>query len=220
VVGLSLKGEYYKGNFYNSEFDSIRILSNKQTTFTGLHAYFSFDNLDHFYFPTRGVDLYGEVSFMTDEFYTVLYPVVLLKSKNIIPLPGSFYMSLNLYGRAIFAESIHQFKETYVGGIEYSIYFSNHLPFLGLPPVSEADRFTFIGMGKLGFVISKKHHISLTGNVLTCNDEIYSFEDYRYLTGTALSYSFHSGFGPLDLTIGYSEDYKKLTVSANAGFWF
>ncbi len=219
AIGLALKEEFYTGDAYTSLADSVLNLSKSQTAITSLFTYFSIDNLDDYYFPSLGTELYAELTLSADEKYKSIYPIVLLKNRNIIPLFGKNCLLFNFYGRAVFS-SIHQFRGTLVGGSDYSTYFNYHFPFYGLPPITPSDRYSFIGLAGWRVQISKKHFISLVGNCLIENSEIILFDEYERVLGAGLSYSYRSIFGPLDFTVGYSDRYQKLTFLANAGYWF
>ena len=220
VVGLGLKEEYYKGNIYSIEIDTTLNASKNQITTFNLFTFFSVDNLDNYYFPARGTELYAEFSLSTNEEYKSISPIVLFKNRNIFALSGKIHLLINFYGRAVFSDIVHQYKQTYVGGTDYSIYFNSHLPFYGLPSITPMNKYTFIGCTGLRFETIKNHFISLFGNGLIDNNEISPLTNYSTILGTAISYSFNSRFGPLDLTVGYSDGYNKLTFSANFGYWF
>ncbi|MGD2035565.1 MAG: patatin-like phospholipase family protein [Bacteroidales bacterium] len=220
TFGLSLKEEYFKGEVFNLPNDSMVDLYDDQTAITSLLTYLSVDNLDDYYFPTQGTELYLEFSLSSDEKFNTIDPIVLLKNRNTIALYDKSAVLLNFYGRALFAGNVYQFRQTFAGGPDYGTYFTHHFPFYGLPSVTLHDNFTFIGLIGFRINIAKKHYVSLLGNCLVDNNDILSLEDYQRTLGTALSYSFNSRFGPLDLTIGYSDGYEKLTFSANVGYWF
>lgn len=220
LIGLGLSEEFYKGNIFNALVDSSINLSNSQTAITNIYAYFSADNLDDYYFPTRGAEMYAEFTFLTDENFNRLNSVALFKNRNIIPLPGEHCILLNLYGRAIFTDYMHQFKQNYVGGSDYSIFYKYHLPFQSLPSITPTNNYLFIGHAGLRIKMAQKHYISILGNCLFENNELFPFDRYHGILGAALSYSFNSVLGPLDFTVGYADDYQKLVFSANAGYWF
>lgn len=220
VIGLAAKEEFYKGDIYNVPGDSVLELTKDHTAITSLLTYFSLDNLDNYYFPSRGVELYAEFSLSSDEEYNSISPVAMLRNRNIIALTQKSSLLLNFYGRALFTEKMPQFKQTFAGGADYSIYFNYHFPFYGLPSVTPHRNYTFISLAGLRINIAKKHFVTLIGNCLFENNETFPLEDYNRILGAAIGYSFDSRFGPLDFTIGYSDGHEKITISANAGLWF
>lgn len=59
------------------------------------------------------------------------------------------------------------------------------------------------------------------GNFVGGHDyEFFPFNRYQSVWGSGLTYSYKSAFGPIEITAGYSDRYKKPILSANIGFWF
>ena len=221
MVGLGFKQEFFIGNIYNSSVvDTFFTITKTQVGVSNLYTYFSFDNLDDYYFPGKGSEFYTEFSLVSDADYKNICPVALLKNRNIFKLTGNASFLLNIYGRAILLNEIHPYKTTFVGGAEYSPYFSNHFPFYGLPPITPVGDFSVIGLVGFQFRFAHGHYISLLGNCLLDNNEIYPFNEYATTIGTAIKYSARTKFGPVDFTAGFSGGYDKPTISANIGYWF
>lgn len=217
--GIGVKQELFNGKIYSAVSDS-NVNSVDNTTISNIYGYCLFDNLDNFYFPTRGTELYSELSFIESGKPEEINPVALFKMRNIIRLNNENSLLFNLYGRTIFTEDIHEYKYNYVGGHTHELYMNNHLPFYGIPPIMPAQKFSFIGLIGLRTKISRKHYISGLANVLMHNDELLKYEKYSSILGVGLEYSYDSRVGPINLTIGYSEWLKKPTFSVNIGFWF
>jgi NTE family protein len=68
--------------------------------------------------------------------------------------------------------------------------------------------------------IAKRHYVSLAGNYLIHNDTFSNLNRFKPIWGSGLTYAYKSVVGPAELTVGYSDKYKKPTLSANFGFWF
>jgi len=53
---------------------------------TNAYSYLSFDNMDDFYFPSKGINMYVEFTLLTDfKNSNVIYPALLFKMRNVIP---------------------------------------------------------------------------------------------------------------------------------------
>jgi hypothetical protein len=89
-----------------------------------------------------------------------------------------------------------------------------------LPSIWSTGRNAFVGLAGLRININKSHYINLVGNYLVNSNEFDNFEKYEAILGGGITYAYKSAIGPIELTVGYSDKYKKPTLSANAGFWF
>lgn len=87
-AGIGIKEDYMNGQF-NSMADDTLATINPQTFNTSLVGYISFDNLDDYYFPGHGSEIYSELSFVGDIIFQDLYPILLVKMRNIVRLNNS-----------------------------------------------------------------------------------------------------------------------------------
>lgn len=218
-AGSGMKEEYYKGKLSYLKGDTL--MSTAEDDFvTKLVGYVSFDNLYDFYFPRKGNELYTELSFTANDPFQGLYPVLLLKNRNYFQLNTSFSLLANIYGRILFSENIPRHFMNLVGGHDYELMLGHQLPFFGLPPFTPTKRLTSIVATGLRLNISDKHYVSLYGNCLLHNDDFSHFGNYRMIWGTGLVYAYKSIIGPVEMMIGYSDEFKKPVISANIGYWF
>lgn len=218
---LGIQEEYFNGDVFSKNINST-VLSFKDEQFnTNAYAYISFDNLDHFYFPHKGTQLDVEFSVNTDFSENKhLSPALLFKMKNVIPLSHNTTLMFDVYSRSIFDNDYPRIKRTLVGGESYSQYFNYHLPFVGLPPVTLADRFTNIGLVGIRFQVAKIQYISVLYNLMVQGSDYSELDNFISTSGGGVKYSMNSKIGPIDLGIGYAKKYDKPTFSANLGFWF
>lgn len=219
-MGMGVQEEYYHGDIYSR--NSTKIQGGEMDLFkTNAYAYFSFDNMDDFYFPSRGTNLYGEFSLMTDFKSTdKICPIALMKMKNVVPLSKNAALLMDAYGRAIFNPVYSVTSMTLVGGEPYSQYFNYHLPFVGLPAVSINGPYTYIGLLGVRFRLNRTQNVSILLNAMRSSNELLYGDNTEYTYGGGLRYSLKTMFGPLDMTLGYSGSTDKPNLSANFGFWF
>lgn len=219
-LGSGIKQDFYRGKRYSVVGDTTSKLILNHNYSTHLYSYLTFDNLDNYYFPEKGTALYSEVSVTMDSSFSDVNFVLLYKMRNIIELNSSCSLLLNVYGRSLLSESTPHYLRNFAGGCDYEQLFIHHLPFYGLPALWSTERFTFVGLTGLRVNIAAKHYLSLVANFLTNNDDFINIKDYETIVGGGLTYAYNSFIGPLELTVGYSDEYKKPIVSANIGLWF
>ena len=222
-AGVSITEEYFNGDVFSKSNNSSAVAINKTNHFnTNVYTYFSLDNMDNFYFPTKGTNLYAEFSFDTDlKNLKKLSPAILFKMKNVISVGNKTALLLNLYGRALLRSDYPSIKTTFIGGDSYSQYFSYHLPFIGLPPVTLADRYAIIGLIGTRIQLAKSQYISFLINGLRQENEFDSWWNRLEMTmGGGIKYSVKSIVGPIDVGLGYSKMNGEVTFSANLGYWF
>lgn len=220
TIGSGIKQEYYNGKLNGGTNDSIQTITARENSITQFYGYLTFDNLDDYYFPTKGTEVYSEVSLAQDIAFTHSNPIVLFKMRNIIKLSKSSSILFNVYGRSVLSEKASGHLRNFVGGHDYEILLVHHLPFYGLPSFWPTGRYTYIGLTGLRVNVAKRHYITLAGNYLIHNNEFSYFKRYKTIWGSGLTYSYKSPIGPIEITAGYSDQYKKPTLSANIGFWF
>lgn len=220
-LGVGLREEYYKGDVFRRE-GGYPVTSGKiNHFFTNAYSYLCFDNMDDYYFPKKGTNMYAEFSLLGD-FHSSndISPALLLKVRNVIPVRRNTAFLFDLYGRALYSSAFPQVKMTLIGGEPYSQYFNYHLPFVGLDPVNIGERFVFIGLAGVRFQVAKSQYFSLLFNGLRQTNDIHLKSDVSIIYGGGAKYSLKTFLGPLDVTVGYSGSTSRPTFSANFGYWF
>lgn len=219
-IGMGIQEEYYHGDIFSRN-NTLETSGKTDFFLTNAYSYLSFDNMDDFYFPTKGTNLYAEFSLMADFKKTnEISPVALFKMKNVIPLDENASLLFDLYGRALFNSDFPVIRNTLVGGESYSQYFNYHLPFVGIPAVSITERYTYISLIGLRMKIAKSQYVSLLLNGMWQDTDMIFREGVEAIYGGGIRYSLKTMLGPLDVTMGYSGSTDKPTFSANFGMYF
>lgn len=220
-LGIGIQEEFYLGDIFRKN-DDYPIADGKTNNFLiNAYSYLSFDNMDEYYFPTKGTNMYAEFSLLADFGKTnKLSPVALFKMRNVIPLAPKTALLLDIYGRALYNADTPQPKLTLVGGEPYSQYFNYHLPFVGLSAVNITDRFAYIGLIGLRIQVATSQYVSLLLSGLRQSSNELIWEDASMVYGGGIKYSLKTLLGPLDMTLGYSGSTDKPTFSVNFGYWF
>jgi len=219
-LGMGILEEYYHGDIFSQNI-SLETAGKMDSFLANAYSYLSFDNMDDFYFPSRGTNVYAEFSMMVDfNKAKEISPIALFKMKNVIPLDENASLLFDLYGRAMFNSDSPLTRMTLVGGEPYTQYFNYHLPFVGLPAVSLAERYIYISMIGLRIKIAKSQYVSVLFNGMWEDSDMIFREGVKATYGVGLRYSIKSKLGPLDVTLGHSGAIDRPTFSANFGYWF
>jgi NTE family protein len=220
LAGLGVKEEFYSGDIFSQSNTEI-VNYEKNSFLTNIYGYLAVDNLDDYYFPQQGVDIYAEYSLqrLSGESNSFSH-IFLFRMRNVIPVSERVVIPLNVYNRTIFSSSFPLFKGTIAGGAPYSQYFDFHIPFIGLSPVNLVDRFALAGLSGLRLKVSGNHYVSVLGNVLYQSNDVINSSGSKVIWGWGVNYAIKTVFGPVDLQAGYSNYVKAPTFSANFGFWF
>lgn len=219
-LGMGLQEEYFRGDIF-SKSTSVETSGKMDQFLANAYTYLSLDNMDDYYFPSRGTNMYAEFSLMGDfNKLTEISPVAMFKMKNVIPLDENICLLFDVYGRALFNSNAPSSRLTLVGGEPYTLYFNYHLPFVGLPAVNIAERYTYISLVGLRMKLSKSQYASVLFNGMWQDTDMIFRDNVKATFGGGIRYSIKSKLGPLDVTLGYCGDLDRPTFSANFGFWF
>lgn len=220
IFGLGVREEFYSGDIFSRSNTDI-VSYEKNSYLTNLYTWLSIDNLDDYYFPKRGVELYTEYSLQgVPGKSSDLSHIFLFRMRNVFSVSKSTAILFNVYNRTILSTSFPVFKGTIAGGAPYSQYFDFHIPFIGLSPVNLVDRFAISGLAGVRFRLSENNFASFLANALYQSDEIFNSANSKVIWGGGINYSIKTVFGPIDLLLGYSNAVKAPAFSANFGYWF
>nr|WP_282189122.1 patatin-like phospholipase family protein [Maribellus sp. YY47] len=220
-LGVGIQEEYFDGDVFSRNSSSLISSIETNELITATYAYFTFDDWDDFYFPSKGTRLDVRVSAYTKtKNFSRMHPALLFKLNKIIPLKQNVAVLFDYYSRMHLTEDFPLLKTTFVGGESYSQYFDYHLPFVGLPPVTVGDRYVNIALLGVRTRINKNQYVSLLYNMMAQGEDINSLDDFETTGGGGIKYSIKTVIGPIDIEVGYAQKYEKPTFSANVGLWF
>ncbi|SHK11642.1 NTE family protein [Tangfeifania diversioriginum] len=218
--GAGIKEEYFDGDIFTKNTNEQVFAEKINQLLTNVYGYIRFDDMDNFYFPTKGTRINFKFSLYTDFADYKLSPEILFKMNRVIPVTPKTTLLCNIYSRIFFNNNYPLIKTTLVGGESYSQYFNHHLPFVGLPPAIIGDSNTGVGLVGLRIKMGKIHYLSLLYNLMVQGDDLDQLDKFSFIGGGGFKYSMDTGIGPIDLGIGYSGYHEKPTFSANLGYWF
>ncbi len=221
IFGVGFQEEYFNGDVF-SRSGSSQLETDKVDMFLfNAYTYLSFDNMDDFYFPQKGITMITKFSLL-DNFWQdkEVCPVLSYKMQNVVPLGLKTVLLFDIYGRGLFNTRYPQFKSTMVGGELYSQYFDYHLPFVGLRAVNITDSYTYTSSIGFRLNVAKSQYATVLVNGIWQGSDMLFRNGMKATYGGGIRYSIKTMLGPLDATLGYSGMADKPTFSANFGFWF
>lgn len=220
VLGAGVKQEFYSGVSYGSTGEGGFNIPDNQKFLTNFYGYYHFDNLNDYYFPTEGSEIYAEASLAEYGDFSEFNPIMLLKFRKAIKITDQMTLLTNIHARSLLSETSPLPLMNYIASRDYEVTLDHHLPFYGMPSLCATERTTIIGGVVMRKHVYRQHYVSVAANLLFQNNVLFDIEDYKSIFGVGLSYSYKSPFGPIELTVGFADKYKKVTVAANVGFWF
>ncbi len=220
IIGIGIREEYYRGDIFSRSGYTIANYE-KNSYLTNAYGYLSVDNLDDYYFPSRGTELYTEYSFQSPlGRNSYISQIFQFRMRNYIPVSNNVTILFNMYNRSIFSSQFPAFKVTLAGGAPYSQYFDYNIPFVGLNPVTLVDRFALCGLTGVRIRFNDRHYLSLVTNALYQSSDVFTSTNDKEYWGGGIDYSIKTILGPIDVLVGYSNAVKAPTFSANFGYWF
>lgn len=76
------------------------------------------------------------------------------------------------------------------------------------------------GSVQLRYRFGERHYLSFIGNVASNTDKFKDFGQGKILYGIGTNYAFDSRFGPLSLSVGYSNLTNEFYCFGNIGYYF
>lgn len=221
--GARMKMEYYK---YSD------ILANENVVLPEFYSdtYFNYifniqyNSQDRGYYPTRGVNTNAAYTLYTDNFahykggspisaVNAYWEIACSPTKNFTIIPS-------LYGRILWGHDIPFVLGNVIGGDYFGKYLSQQLPFAGIGNTQEMDKAIVIAGLKLTERIKGQQYITFWGNAALSNNRIEKLGSGKFIYGMALKYGYVTKFGPIETSLGYSGNSKKVDFYVNLGYYF
>lgn len=216
-------GSYYEYLNYSSILFSE---SNKAYDITpkGYLSYYvraQLETLDNFYFPRKGVSIYGEYSLTTDNG---------LKYGNKPPFGATsfdFVSAISVSHRVTFVPSVHiRFlgrKEVaypyinFIGGAEKGRYRNQQIPFVGINYIEPTENSIAVGGLDLRVRLWRNNYVYLQGNYANASTYISNILNSKDILGGGIKYSYDSIIGPISVSVNSSTHTKKLGLYFSLG---
>ena len=94
------------------------------------------------------------------------------------------------------------------------------MPFAGINRMELMQNSVLIGAVKLRQRLGSNNYVSVTGNVVLSDNDFVGMFKNKCKFGVDVGYAYNSFFGPLEATLGYSNQSKKASFYVNLGYYF
>ena len=222
--GLGFRFEYYKYKdflFKKPEFIGLDVESEH------LLSYFAkvhYNTYDKGYFPSKGSDFKAAYSLYTDNMaqYNEQAPFSALSASwaSVIPATRRFSIIPSIYGRVLIGKGIPYPLKNAIGGEVYGFYIPQQLPFAGVTNMELMENSIIITSLKFRQRMGSIHYLTLTGNYGLTDSHFFEILKGKQLFGISAGYGMDSVFGPLEISLGYSNQTDKGSCFVNLGYYF
>ena len=222
--GLGFRFEYYKYKdflFKKPEFIGLDVESEH---FLSYFAQVHYNTYDKGYFPSKGSDFKAAYSLYTDNMaqYNEQAPFSALSASwaSVIPATRRFSIIPSIYGRVLIGKGIPYPLKNAIGGEVYGFYIPQQLPFAGVTNMELMENSIIITSLKFRQRMGSIHYLTLTGNYGLTDSHFFEILKGKQLFGISAGYGMDSVFGPLEISLGYSNQTDKGSCFVNLGYYF
>lgn len=220
---MGIRYEYYDYNsfLFSGENQAYKV---KPEDFISYFALAHFETLDREYFPSKGVSLRAQYEVYTDNFarYKGKSPFGAFSTSLSTVLPINSHLSLlpSVYGRALFGENPAYPFLNAIGGEIFGKYIPQQMPFAGISRFETTSNSILVAKLHLRQRIAGNHYISLIGNYGQHHEKAKKLLNGKSIWGGSIGYGFNSVAGPLTISLGLSDQTKKVQYHLNLGYYF
>ena len=222
--GLGLRFEYYKYKdflFKNPEISDLKVESEH---FLSYFAQVQYNTYDKGRFPSKGSDFRAAYSLYTDNMaqYNDHAPFSALNASwaSVIPVTRRFSVIPSIYGRILIGRDFPYPLQNAIGGDVPGFYIPQQLPFAGVTNLELMDNTIMIASIKFRQRMGAIHYLTLTGNYGLTDSNFFDILKGKQLFGVSAGYGMDSIFGPLEISLGYSNQTDKGSCFVNLGYYF
>lgn len=222
--GLGFRFEYYKYKdflFKKPEFIGLDVESEH---FLSYFAQVHYNTYDKGYFPSKGSDFKAAYSLYTDNMaqYNEQAPFSALSASwaSVILATRRFSIIPSIYGRVLIGKGIPYPLKNAIGGEVYGFYIPQQLPFAGVTNMELMENSIIITSLKFRQRMGSIHYLTLTGNYGLTDSHFFEILKGKQLFGISAGYGMDSVFGPLEISLGYSNQTDKGSCFVNLGYYF
>ncbi len=221
AFGLRFEYYKYKNMLYNSSQFDIEI---KPEHFFSYFANVHYNSFNTAYFPTKGSDFQAGYSLYTTNFakYNGHAPFSAINAAWIgaFSPTNQFTIQPAIYGRVLIGDHIGYPFSNFIGGNYFGKVVHQQMPFAGINHMELMPNSVVIAAVKLRQRIAKNSYISVAGNIVLSDNNFYDIFKNKCRFGINAGYAYNSMFGPLEATLGYSNQSKEAAFYVNLGYYF
>ncbi len=213
-------------------FDYSRFLFSGETQETApspedFISYFAlahFETYDRGYYPNKGVSLWAQYEIYTDNFVKYKghapFSAISACATTVIPLNSHLSLLPSVYGRTLLGDDVaYPFLNT-LGGEVFGKYLPQQMPFAGINRFEVLSNTIFVGKLHLRQRIGKNHFVSFIGNLGIHHNTPEKIFDGKHIWGGSIGYGFNSVAGPLNISLGLSDQTERVQFYMNLGYYF
>lgn len=221
--GLGVRFEYFKYKdflFKKPEF----AFDVESEHFISYYAQLRYDTFNKGYFPSKGSNFHAAYSIYTDNLaqYNEHAPFSALSGswESVFSITRRFAVLPSIYGRILIGKGIPYAFKNAIGGDVFGRFIPQQLPFVGINNIEVMDNALTIAALKLRQRMGSIHYLTLTGNYGLTENNFFQILQGRQLYGFSVGYGMDSMFGPLEISLGYSNQANNVSCYVNLGFNF
>ena len=222
--GLGLRFEYYKYKDFLFKKPEISDLKVESEHFLSYFAQVQYNTYDKGRFPSKGSDFRAAYSLYTDNMaqYNDHAPFSALNASwaSVIPVTRRFSVIPSIYGRILIGRDFPYPLQNAIGGDVPGFYIPQQLPFAGVTNLELMDNTIMIASIKFRQRMGAIHYLTLTGNYGLTDSNFFDILKGKQLFGVSAGYGMDSIFGPLEISLGYSNQTDKGSCFVNLGYYF
>ena len=222
--GLGLRFEYYKYKDFLFKKPEISDLKVESEHFLSSFAQVQYNTYDKGRFPSKGSDFRAAYSLYTDNMaqYNDHAPFSALNASwaSVIPVTRRFSVIPSIYGRILIGRDFPYPLQNAIGGDVPGFYIPQQLPFAGVTNLELMDNTIMIASIKFRQRMGAIHYLTLTGNYGLTDSNFFDILKGKQLFGVSAGYGMDSIFGPLEISLGYSNQTDKGSCFVNLGYYF
>ena len=222
--GLGLRFEYYKYKDFLFKKPEISDLKVESEHFLSYFAQVQYNTYDKGRFPSKGSDFRAAYSLYTDNMaqYNEHAPFSALNASwaSVIPVTRRFSIIPSIYGRILIGRDFPYPLQNAIGGDVPGFYIPQQLPFAGVTNLELMDNTIMIASIKFRQRMGAIHYLTLTGNYGLTDSNFFDILKGKQLFGVSAGYGMDSIFGPLEISLGYSNQTDKGSCFVNLGYYF
>ena len=222
--GLGLRFEYYKYKDFLFKKPEISDLKVESEHFLSYFAQVQYNTYDKGRFPSKGSDFRAAYSLYTDNMaqYNEHAPFSALNASwaSVIPVTRRFSIIPSIYGRILIGRDFPYPLQNAIGGDGPGFYIPQQIPFAGVTHLEFMDNTIMIASIKFRQRMGAIHYLTLTGNYGLTDSNFFDILKGKQLFGISAGYGMDSIFGPLEISLGYSNQTDKGSCFVNLGYYF
>ena len=139
---------------------------------------------------------------------------------SVIPVTRRFSVIPSIYGRILIGRDFPYPLQNAIGGDVPGFYIPQQLPFAGVTNLELMDNTIMIASIKFRQRMGAIHYLTLTGNYGLTDSNFFDILKGKQLFGISAGYGMDSIFGPLEISLGYSNQTDKGSCFVNLGYYF